>query len=696
MQLNLSLYLCMYFSFSNSRSLLACCVAAAALSARAQTPPSSVTQLSPVVVEGRAADLIGEAATSSQGSVGYIELSQRPLLRRGELLEVIPGIAITQHSGGGKANQYFLRGFNLDHGTDFSISVDGMPVNMRSHAHGQGYADLNFIIPEFVQSVDYNKGPFFAEVGDFSGAGAASYRLFRELPRSFIRVEGGEHGFVRAVAGNTLNSTAGATTVGFEAEQYDGPWLLEDDFRRFNLLGRHVWSSNGSEFALTALGYHAEWNATDQIPLRAVASGEIDRFGYVDPSNGGTTDRASVSLDWTRDLGSSRTELTAYAIHYRLNLFSNFTYFLDDPVRGDQFNQRDRRVIAGAALDHTWTGGAWQGPTTVGVEVRGDFISELGLHRTEQRAWHSTVRDDELNQFSIGAHARTVLHLNDRLRADAGLRGDVYAFDVKSDVPRNSGERTAAIVSPKLSLVYSLAENTELYLNGGFGFHSNDARGTVIRIDPVSGDSADRVDPLVRSRGMEVGLRSTIRPGWISTLSLWQLDLDSELVFVGDAGGTEPSGASRRTGVEVSNFLRLGSWFTLDGDFAFTHARYRDAAPANHVANSLATVVTGGASVDLPSGWFGGVRFRYFGPQPLTEDDSERAPSSTTLNARIGFERNGWSVALAVLNLLDRENNDIAYHYASRLPGESADGIEDMHFHPAEPRMVRLTLTRSF
>lgn len=671
-------------------------LAAAASAALAQAGAEAPQELDPVLVEGRAADLIGIASSASQGSVGYVELAQRPFLRRGELLEVIPGVVITQHSGGGKANQYFLRGFNLDHGTDFSISAEGMPVNLRAHAHGQGYADLNFLIPEFVQSVDYNKGPFFAAVGDFSGAGAASYRLFTELPADFASLEAGENGYRRIVTGATAGrGTATATTVGVEAERSDGPWQLEDDFQRFNGLVRHTWRRGAGEFTLTALGYHAEWNATDQIPLRAVEAGTLDRFGFVDPTNGGVTDRISVSLDGAVESGDTTTRFNAYAIHYRLNLFSNFTYFLDDPTDGDQFNQRDRRIIAGGSLERAWAGEG-RAETSVGLQVRGDFIRELGLHRTSARAPISTVRTDEVTEANAGLFARTVVRLGERVRAEAGVRGDAYSFDVESDNPLNSGDRTAVIASPKLSLVFSPAEKTEFYLNAGYGFHSNDARGTVIRVDPVSGAPAERVDPLVRSRGFEAGLRTSLLPGLVSTVSLWQLDLDSELVFVGDAGGTEASGASRRYGVEIANFYRLGSWLMLDADLAFTHARYRDAAPDDRIANSLDTVITAGATVDLDNGWFGGLRLRYFGGQPLIEDNSVRAPSSFTVNGRFGFKVRDWEVALEGLNLLDRENNDIAYFYTSRLPGEPVEGVDDLHFHPAEPRTFRFGVTRWF
>jgi len=678
-------------------------VALAALPASAQTAAAPPTSLAPVTVLGRAADLLSTAEAASQGSVGYLELAARPFLRRGELLEVIPGVVITQHSGGGKANQYFLRGFNLDHGTDFSLSVDGLPVNMRSHAHGQGYADLNFIIPEFVQSVDYTKGPFAAEVGDFSAAGAARFNLFKTLPGNFATVELGENNFARFVVGATLlppGTTASATTLGFEATHDDGPWLLPENLRRYSAFARHAWSaSRDREFSLTALAYRARWNSTDQIPLRAIASGALDRFGHVDPTDGGETERASLSFDWTARTTDSATHLNVYALTYRLNLFSNFTYFLDDPVNGDQFNQRDRRSVFGLGLTRTTALSFFNRPTTVttGLQLRDDLIGELALRHTARRAVLNTVRSDDVHEASASLFAQASTRWSEHVRTAVGVRGDAYYFNVTSDTPRNSGRRTAALASPKFGLAFTVAPKTELYFNAGLGFHSNDARGTTIRVDPADGTTpVDRVDPLVRSRGFETGLRTSFVPGLVSTVSLWSLDLASELVFVGDAGGTEPSGATRRYGIEFANFYRATPWLTLDADVSFTHARYRAGAPADRIANSIGTVVTAGLVVGHSVGSFASVRLRSFGTQPLTEDHSVTQPTSTTLNARVGWRNRDWEFALSLLNALDHRSDDIAYVYTSRLRGEPAAGVEDTHLHPSEPRTARLSVTRRF
>jgi TonB dependent receptor/TonB-dependent Receptor Plug Domain len=670
--------------------------------AHGQVVPADVT-LEPVTVYGRSLDLVGDATSAAAGQVGSAELAARPFLRRGELLEVVPGVVITQHSGSGKANQYFLRGFNLDHGTDFAVTVDGLPVNMRTHAHGQGYSDLNFIIPELVQSVAYQKGVSFAENGDFSSAGAAQFKLVDSLAQGFAKVEVGEDNFYRFVAADTFRSgQTAATTLGFEGSYYDGPWENPENGRRFNGFARHAWTAGDTDFALTALGYHSEWDSTDQVAQRAIDSGLIGRFGTLNPTNGGDSNRASLSFDATRNGADSTTALNLYAIYYDLDLYSDFTYFLDDPFNGDQFNQRDERIIVGGALTHAWDSelAGRKTETKVGLQTRADFI-DVGLFKTNQRARVSTVRDDYVQESSAGLFAETTLHVADWLRVQPGVRADAYYFDVDSDLAANSGTADDALVSPKLNVILGPWAKTEVYLNAGYGFHSNDARGTTITLDPSDGVTpVDPVDPLARSRGAEIGVRTAAVPGLVSTLSVWALELDSELLFVGDAGATEANGKTRRVGVEWANFYHVNEWLAFDADLAFTRARYAaDAGGAPNIGRripgSIDTVLTGGAIITLPGGWFGTLRARYFGPQPLIEDNSVEAPSSITFNGAIGWKNRDWEIALSVLNLLDRDNNDIAYFYESQLATEGAP-VADIHLHPAEPRTFRLAVTRRF
>jgi hypothetical protein len=667
------------------------------------TPPAATAMpMEEVVVYGRENNLIGEAEAASQGQIGAAELQARPFLRRGELLEVVPGVVITQHSGSGKANQYFLRGFNLDHGTDFAISVDGLPVNLRTHAHGQGYSDLNFIIPELVQSVSYQKGAYSAENGDFSAAGAAQFNLVTSLPRSFAKVEFGDYDYLRAVVAGTVRERGGATTLGLEAFYDNGPWDLAENARRLNGFARHTWTAGAGEASLTLLGYHGEWRSSDQIPERAIASGAVSPFGAIDPTDGGDSDRASLSFDWHREQADTSLRLNLYALYYRLNLFSNFTYFLDDPVHGDQFAQHDRRGVFGGSFEYQANRqvDGRKATFTFGLQTRADTI-DLALDHTESRQLLGVVRADTVKEASVGTYVKEEVAFTDWFRATAGVRADAYRFDVASDTPANSGIRSAGLASPKLSLTFGPWDKTELYVSGGYGFHSNDARGVTTHVDPADGVTAvTPASPLVRARNVEVGVRTAAAHGLVSTVSLWMLDLDSELVFAGDAGATEASGPTRRYGVELANFYRPVSWLAVDGDLAFTHARFRDDAGdapnvGRRIPNSIATTLTGGVVADLPHGWKLALRGRYFGPQPLIEDNSVIGPSSLTFNARLGWHNQDWEIALDVLNLFDRASNDIAYDYESQLRGEPAP-VDDIHLHPAEPRQFRLGVTRRF
>ena len=660
----------------------------------AANPDSAVTTLDPLVVEGRSLDLLGQSGSASEGRVGSADLASRPLLRRGELLEVVPGLVVTQHSGSGKANQYFLRGFNLDHGTDFAVTVDGMPVNARSHAHGQGYADTNFLIPELIEFIDYQKGAFSAANGDFSAAGAAQFSLVSALPRGLAKVELGEDNYTRAVVADTFRPAVAteshaATTVAAEAAYQDGPWAKPEASRRLNAFARHTWSAPDTDYAVTAMAYDGRWNSTDQIPLRAVRSGALDRLGNIDPTDGGESSRASLSASRVSRQPDATTTLEAYAVLSKLDLYSNFTYFLDDPVAGDQFNQREDRLLLGgsASRERSFPVAGRDVLASFGLQARADLI-DVGLHRTDDRRRLSTVRADEVSETSLGLFGEGTVSLTRWLRTTAGARGDFYAFDVNGDNPTYSGDRTAAIFSPKLGLIAGPWARTELFANAGLGFHSNDARGVVSSVDPAT--------PLVRARNAELGLRTSTVPGLVSTASVWILEFDSELVYVGDAGMTEAGDPSRRVGVEFTNHYRPAPWITFEADLAFTRARYTGNPPAgDRIANSLDTVATGGVVLDFQSGWFGSLRTRYFGPQPLDESASLTAPSSLTFNARLGRRLGDWEFALDVLNLLDRDNYDIAYAYESRLPGEAA-AVNDIHFHPAEPRTFRLSATRRF
>jgi hypothetical protein len=677
---------------------------ALALSVRivgAQTTPYSAIPmvLDEVVVYGREGDLAGEAESPSEGEVGSAEIDARPFLRRGELLEAIPGLIVTQHSGDGKANQYFLRGFNLDHGTDFATSVDGMPVNLPSNAHGQGYSDLNFLIPELIQGITYQKGTYYAADGDFSAAGAAQFHLADTIDREFLKfeVEPDDH-YYRVVGAESFKAGGVTTTLAAEYGYDDGPWVRPEDANHVSLYGRSTWGSANDEFALTFIGYHASWFSTDQVPQRAIDDGLISRFGTLDPSDGGTTSRENLGFNWIHNGSNARTQLNLYAMYYRLGLYSDFTYFLVDPVHGDQFAQRDQRGTFGGSGSQVRTVriGGKDVTTTIGFQERADTIN-LGLFHTENRDVIDPVDLSAVHEYSGGVYIQADARLSDWIRVDAGMRADAAEFLVDDSIPNNSGERAAAILSPKVDVVFGPWRKTEIYVDAGDGFHSNDARGVVEHVNPDDGAATSPVTPLVRAEGAELGVRTSCIPGVVSTVSVWGLDLGSELTFDGDTGETDASGATRRYGIEFSNFYHVSRWVALDADVAFTHARYlQETNGGTYIANSIGTVISAGITANTGRGWFGSLRERYFGPQPVVESGAVYEPSSLTFNGRVGWRGRDWEVSVDLLNIFNRENDDIEYYYASRLPGEAAGGVLDAHVHPAEPRTLRFSLLRRF
>jgi hypothetical protein len=656
--------------------------------------------LEEVVVEGRRQDLIGEVRSASEGVIGQEQLELRAISRPGDVLEAIPGLIATQHSGSGKANQFYLRGFNLDHGTDFSTFIDGMPVNMRTHGHGQGYTDVNFLIPELIRTISYVKGPYHAELGDFSSAGGAQIQTYRELPQNQLIAAAGENGYLRGLAAASGDLGQGVLLGAIEASEYDGPWTdIDEDARKVNGLLRYSGSGNALDWDVLVKYYDSSWNSADQIPQRAVDSGLIDPFGSLDTSVGGDTSRASASaaLGWNSRRAAHR--VNAYVIDYELQLWSNFTYLLDDPVNGDQFEQLDNRTIYGGEWQTDWISGANSKHLhhRSGVQVRYDDISAVGLFNTRERQRLSTTRLDSVDEFSVGAWYELEWSLSEQFSAIVGLRADYYDFEVNSDLPENSGSTSDSLVSPKFNLIWTLAEDRELYFSAAGGFHSNDARGTVISVDPKTGEPVDTVDPLVRSWGAETGLRWRWDQRLNSSLALWYLELDSELLYVGDAGATEASRPSERYGLEFNNYFQLNENWTLEADFAWTDSSFSDFAPeGDHIPGAIDAVASAAATVELPSGFFGSIRLRYFSAYPLIEDNSVRSDGSSMLNLLAGWQLGDWRLQAEVLNLLDSSDHDVDYFYASRLPGEPSEGVEDVHYHIFEPRQVRLQASWSF
>jgi len=661
--------------------LSAVCVPATAFAEDAPAKDNSE-----IVVYGRAIDQVGVATSGSEGVVGYSDFEDRPIGRVGELAENVPGLIATQHSGSGKANQYFLRGFNLDHGTDLAGYVDGAPINMRSHGHGQGYLDLNFLIPEMVERIDYTKGPYHAAEGDFSSAGTMRYTTKSRLVRPFAEVSGGSFGFWRGLVAGSTDVGDGTLLGALDATASNGPWVLDEHERKLNGLIKY----SSANWSLGLSGYSNSWVSTDQVPERAINSGLIPRNGFIDPNLGGRAGR--IALTFNGHFGD--TDVSAYAIGSRLQLTSNFTYFLDDPVNGDEFRQVDRRGIFGGSLRHVVKGDGitWR----FGADTRWDHIGKVGLYHTVAGTVVSTVREDSVDEYSGGMYGQAEVQIGPEVRLVAGLRGDAIGYTVRSDMAANSGSGSAAILTPKVALAWQPRKGLEFYANYGEGYHSNDVRGATITLDPGDLSPVSRVPVFARSRGAELGARFERGSLNFSLVGFW-LDLASELVFVGDAGTTEPNDASRRYGAEAALFWHLLPGVTIDGTASWTKARFRGVtAGQDFISGATPFVLGGGISAKVTPSITGTARIRHFASAPLIEDGSQRSQATTLVNLGAYWETGRVRVGLDVLNLFDAKDPDISYWYASRLPGEPVDGVEDRHIHPVEPQQIRLSIKIGF
>ncbi|MCV6627247.1 MAG: TonB-dependent receptor [Cellvibrionaceae bacterium] len=658
---------------------------------------AGAAELEVVEVKGRKINLVGDAVSSAQGVVGQEAIAIRPILRSGEVLELVPGMVATQHSGTGKANQYFLRGFNLDHGTDFATFIDGMPVNMRSHGHGQGYTDLNFLIPEAVEQLAYKKGAYYADVGDFSGAGSAHIQTLSKLEHNRLQLTFGEDDYQRAL----LMHNSGPALLALEYNTYAGPWQdIEEELDKLNGLFKYSTELGGGQLKVGLMGYDNSWNSADQIPARAVEQGLISELGSIDKTVGGKSSRYSANMQWK----NQNWQLAAYAIDYEMQLWSNFTYFLDNPVQGDQFEQLDRRQIYGGELVyHNHPNSQFE--QQFGLQLRYDNIDEVGLFQSRARQRLGAVRYDSVDELSAALFWQGTFKLADKWRAIVGGRYDYFDFEVKDragsnvngvNLAANNGSGDDGIGSLKGSIIYQLNSEWELYASAGQGYHSNDARGVTIKQDPADGSQVDGVDPLVRSTGFELGARAYISDRLNASASIWSLQLDSELLFVGDAGNTEASLGSKRKGFELTGYYYFNDEWSLDLEYAYTDAEFDEySADGDHIPGAIKEVIQAGLNAQLGNGWSGSLRWRYFGPRPLVEDGSVESSSSSVWNLRMAYDGGDWNVMVDMLNLTDRAAHDITYFYASRLAGETQE-VEDIHFHLIEPRTLRLSLGYEF
>ena len=644
-----------------------------------RTAPEDV--LEEVIVFGRGEPLIGKASAASEGAVGGDDLLVRPMLRVADLLEAVPGLIAAQHSGSGKANQYFLRGFNLDHGTDFTTYVDDVPWNLRTHGHGQGYLDVNGLIPEVVERIDYRKGTYRADTGDFSMAGAALMTTIDSLARPFVAVESGQYGWGRVAGGGTTEVGEGMLTLLGQYKTYDGPWSVPENLQHQSMWGKYSQPTDFGMLKMSLSGYHGQWNSTEQLPESAIGTpGCADEFCSLDPTARGETTRWIFGSQLLADTWRA----TTYAQYYDWRMSSDPTY----DFQIDQFDRRwtvggryERRLIQSDTLE-----------LSAGTELRYDDIGNVGVDHTDQGVFVENTGRNAVREASVGVYAEATWKLSDVLRITGGLRGNWYDFDVTVlegsgiEGQNSVGHATSANLTPKIGVAYAFSDKVELYGNWGRGAHSNDARAVVQKSLGVEG--------LASGTGYEAGARFEVGDFKITT-AYWWLNLSSELIFVGDSNAVEPKGASKRHGYEVVLFWRPREWLAIDGVYTGSNARYNDVQDdgGTRIEGSVESAgELGIAAIKGP--WEVSARLRYLGGYPLVPNNNSpelNADAETMLNLRLAHTFKHITLYGEVLNVLDHKGKDIVYYYENAY--DPAGGRVS---RAEEPRTVRAGLKYEF
>jgi outer membrane receptor protein involved in Fe transport len=639
------------------------------------TPSTDEAKPSDIVVFGRGELKIGTAQSASEGTISGSDLLVRPLLRVAELLEAVPGMVAAQHSGSGKANQYFLRGFNLDHGSDFTTYIDGVQMNFRTHGHGQGYLDLNGLIPEIIAREDFRKGPYRADGGDFAMAGAAYMTTIDRYARPWASVEAGSYGHRRIAAGGTIRNVAGGdlTAVG-EVRVYDGPWQQPEHLRHYAGFLKYAKPLGSAELELTLHGYRGAWKPTEQIPERIIGSASCaDEFCSPDPTATGETTRFVANAK----LSGPGWRINAYGQYYAWDMYSNPEYF-DATGTSAQIHQVDKRRVYGLTGEKDWT----ISPAidvTLGTENRYDTIDRVGVQHTIARQFVNSLGLYTVDEASAAVYGSVTWRPVEGLRLIGGLRGDYYHYSVRAldaeAAALGQGSGSDAILSPKAQAAYRIGNHVELYAAWGRGFHSNDVRGAV---------TTTPVPVLVAGTGKELGARFQFSKVTLTT-TYWWLDLGSELRFVGDSNAVEPSAASKRHGYEIVAFWRPFPWLAIDGNYTASHARYDT---GDYIPNAFENAAAAGVSF-IQGPWEASVRLRHLGPYPLIEDNSQRDKGSNVVNVRAARKFGKFQVYAEVLNILDSHDKDIAYLYQSYIPSFDAAPVEGRLSRVVEPRTLR-------
>jgi TonB-dependent Receptor Plug Domain/TonB dependent receptor len=739
----------------------------------ARTPTHAYRTIGHVVSHGRSQNLIGKVPAASVGTIDQEQIKTRPVLRPAEILEAIPGLLISQHSGEGKANQYYLRGFQLDHGTDLESTIAGTPINLPTHAHGQGYSDINWLMPELVSFVEYAKGPYYANTGDFSTAGSYTLYYKNTLDAPITELGIGDYGYGNILVADSPRLGVGNLLYALQIYRDNGSFERPDEYAKFNGVLRWSRSTENADFSVTAMGYHGTFQSSDQIPQRLVSDGELSPFGLIDPFDGGTTYRYSLASQWQHTDPQGITEVNAFGFQQYLNLFSDFTYYLDDatdyynvtrnpitcvagyttcdpgprhvpsyisycpandvpgashaPIHsvtptsftfacGDQREQLDERFVSGVNASRIFNPNGTV-TTSAGVGTRNDNIPTVGLFLAHDQVPYpdGTLSLAHVVERDTYAWVQSLLHVGARLQLTPGLRADQYSFSVDNSIAADSGLVNSGIISPKVTAAYIVSPYQELYADWGESYHSNDARGITDTLDPQTqapynalGQPLLQNTPLVRAVGLEFGYRYS-RGGLNSTLSLWQLHLDSELIFDGDAGATFAGGPTIRRGIEFANFYQPKPWLTFDADIATSNARFLNNPDGlgTYVPESINVVTAAGITVEKPD-YSASLRLRYFGPRILDQAGDAVSAASVTYNAQGTWKTHrGYDLVGDVFNIFNAQTDDVEYYYQSWLPQDGSNpafarnpainptlggaGVSDYHLHPGEKRTVRLT-----
>jgi hypothetical protein len=633
-----------------------------------------------------------EVNTLSQ--IVAVDLKTAPVKSSQEILRKVPGLIIGQHAGGGKAEQIFLRGFDIDHGTDINLSVDGMPVNMVSHAHGQGYSDLHFVIPETIEKISFGKGPYNAEYGDFATAGYVAFKTLDKLDKSSVSVEYGQFDAFRTVGlFNLLDTQNSNAYVAASLNSFNGPFESPQNFNRFNMMAKYnLKLPDNQKLQLTASHFQSKWDASGQIPQRAIDDGSIGRFGAIDDTEGGNTSRTNLLINHSKLLSENKKlETRAYYSHYDFELFSNFTFFLEDPVNGDQIAQREDRNILGLQTEFSdkINSETLDFKYTAGIGVRYDDVNDVELSHTKNRyEILDRIAFGNVDQINSFAFLNTEFGLGD-FKINPAVRLDYFKFDYENKLSPTYDNRSESKVfaSPKLNFIYSPNRDFQLFLKTGIGFHSNDTRVVV-----ANGGE----DILPAAYGADLGGIYKLTDNLIFNTALWALFLEQEFVYVGDAGIVEPSGKTRRLGVDFGLRYEALDWLYFYGDANYTYARSTEEPKGeDYIPLAPDFTSTGGIAVENLANFSGGLNYRYIKDRPANEDNSIIAEGYMVTDFNINYTFRNFVFGIAVENLFDTDWNETQFATESRLFDEP-ESVEEIHFTPGTPFFLRGKVTVNF